>query len=118
MSNKLNLNIQKFGGDGSTVDFTNMSQGISQAGIMEIYSSIHSFIQDEAATALADTDALVAALEQGWEGADRLVFIENLNKLATQIQEKLNEYDLAIQKEFTNIAENWNDFQHANVSAK
>lgn len=119
----MNLNIQRFS-DGkpsesetASNDFASMTQGISASGIKAVYDEIHSHIIEDAQTALNDTAGLKTALEQGWKSADRDVFIANLDKLATDITTKLTEYDNAIQKEFTSIAESWDTFQKSNVSA-
>ena len=114
----IKLNIQYFSGGENGVDFSSMTQGVSQAGIQAIYEKINYLIVVEAVDQLNDRTNFEQVLRENWSGADCEVFIANMAKLANEIIEKLQEYDSAIKNEFRRIVEIWNEFQSENVITK
>lgn len=118
---KMKLEIQKFSsgpGDNSTMTIGDVTYGVSQSGVMEIYNTIHSYIVTEAEQAINDTANLEQVFRDNWSGSDEIVFVNNLKALGVKILDALQEYDVAIKNEFTTIVQSWNDFQASNVTER
>lgn len=114
---KINLNIQRFANEASAggVGVSGVTYGVTFAGIDNVYNEIHSYIVDEAETALNNLSAVETAITENWHGVDAERFYENLKTLKDEIIEKLAEYDNSIKEQFNQIIEEWQSFQEQNV---
>ena len=65
----IKFDIQKFSGQ-----FEAMNQGIDEAGIDQIYSQIHTWLDQNAKYALDNYLGFFNALDEGWVGSDKEVF--------------------------------------------
>lgn len=99
-------------------DFSNMTEGISQKKLQDLYEDIQTILIKDAKKKLENTKDVQTALKKGWEGEDRDIFIDNLEKLADKIVDVLNQYDEAIRACFQQVIDDWVDFQAKNVTAK
>lgn len=94
------------------------TEGLDSKGLDQLYKDINTIVVKESKKAIEDHKDLDKKLREMWSGDDCEVFINNISSLATQILERLQEYDKAIDTEFENLKANWASFQAKNVQAR
>ena len=109
----IKFDIQKFSGE-----FNTMTQGIDEAGIDQIYSKIHTWLDQNAKMALDNYLGFFNALDEGWVGSDKEVYKENLKTAIRKIEEKWDECDKLIKEQFETIKQNWHTFESTHIVEK
>ena len=85
------------------MDFQSVDHGISITGMNQYIDDINSIVLNDVATALRNTDDVVAAVRNGWEGAAPEQFIANLNKAKEMMADQLKTLQQAFETELKGI---------------
>ncbi len=95
-----------------------ITHGVSSEGVEALLREIHLEMIINAKTNLEKTQDFEAAVNAGWEGPDKEVFLKNCEKMKNEISEALQGYYDQIEAEFNAVISHWEEFQASNVSAQ
>ncbi len=95
-----------------------ITHGVSSEGVEALLREIRLEMIDTAKNNLANTQDFQAAVDAGWEGPDKGVFLKNCEKMVNEISDALQGYYDQIEAEFNVIISHWEEFQASNVSAQ
>ena len=95
-----------------------ITHGVSSEGVEALLREIQLQMIVVAKYNLSNTVDFEAAVNAGWEGDDKEVFLRNCEKMKNEICENLQSYYDQIEAEFNTIITHWEEFQASNVSAQ
>lgn len=110
---KIKLDIQKFGGGGSSSHV--FTAGVTRSAIEAAYNDFHNQIV-QTNEAIGNIGEVRAALEAGWSGQDCQDFLEKFDAHQQNVQKQILEYDVAVKAAVDKLIAEWEAFQAGLIS--
>lgn len=81
--------------------------GVSSTGVSDYYKKIRAVVMEDAVNQISKTDAIKAALKDGWKGQAEEAFEKNMDNATLKLKQTLQTLTEGVESSLASLIEDW-----------